>query len=359
MNMLRIKNLVLQPIFYTIVILIILLSLYYLSQDSIYLTILKVCIIALISLTIHELGHVAAGKLVNMKLHFMAVGFILILPRKKGFKIILNKVLPLSFGMASMYMKELNLPKKKFRKNLSVFYLGGVIANIIILFLSIILNFIFYNNYIVEGLTNYSIIVNIVIILATAIPISNYTDVGKVFNLYLSRNKEDLYLSYNIQNMYQNGEIQNLEVNILKQHLLQVKAPDAIYNLGMLLSSYYCKNHNYEECNRILKTSIERMEKLGEKNLIVILNFYRILFQLVSHGKLQEGDVVTLKKISIIYGNCFYLLSKGVISYMQNDFKKSSYLLSLANANRDELLDYHQENMLKNIIDTLKVEMIS
>lgn len=357
MNMLKLKSLLMQPIIQTLVIIAFLLLGYSLSQDGIYLIILALYVISFVSLSVHELGHVLAGKFVGMKLHFMSVWFILMLPSQKGFKLKFNKFLPLSFGMASMYIDELNPSEKRIRNSLSIFYLGGTIANILVLTLSTTLKMVFLNNSLFLELTNYFIIINIIIILATAIPIANYTDVSKVLNLYFSKNKDELFLTYKIQHMYHSKKPENICVKILEQYLHQVKSPESIYNLGMLLASCHCKNNNYEKCMPIIKEAIAKIEKLDDKNLIIILNFYQILFKLTSRQDLNKEDINLLSQISIIYGSTFYSLSQGVLCYIQSDYSKSNQWLSVAMANRDELLDRHQENIIKNIIDSIKVEM--
>ncbi|MDA1474981.1 hypothetical protein [Bacillus changyiensis] len=94
------------------------------------------------------------------------------------------------------------------------------------------------------------------------------------------------------------------------------------------------------------------------KYMLQPLNFsfdiYYCIMQLNCQSRLPAHDILQLKDIDFSFMKIYDLVSEGIMSYHAGEISKGKHLLTLAEKNLHQLLDMHQERILKNFIEGMK-----
>ncbi|NPC93159.1 M50 family metallopeptidase [Bacillus sp. WMMC1349] len=359
------KYMLLQPFNFSFVITGILLLLYFVIQDTIFLVLIMVLFLGFFSILLHELGHLIFGKVMGMKLNFMSAWFVLLTGHPN--KIKANHSLELSLGYTCMFYEDINLSKNSLKKALTLCYAGGPIISFICTAIAYsITSSIDFKIGMLDDAITYFGILNFAIAICTIVPLSSENDGGAIVNLYKSQN---FFENFKIQNLYLNKDLNKVfnehHIEFLnKIYHQKISVGGDLLVITLLLISYYHSKKQYEKAAELLKKSLSTQQK--NKNLnndlnFKILYFYYCIMQLNCQNRLTPHDILQLKDIDFSFMKIYDLVSEGIISYHSGESSKGKHLLTLAEKNLHQLLDVHQERILKNFIQgiTNKNQVVS
>ncbi|MDI2588792.1 M50 family metallopeptidase [Psychrobacillus sp. NEAU-3TGS] len=269
-----------------------------------------------IAITVHELGHVLAGKVSGFEFVFFISGPFQCLRTADGIRLMENKNWLYFGGVA--WMTPPRLEFKKLAKKEAVFVAGGPTVSILIGILSLAVYYL--SDFI---LFLYFAIMNIVIFFATAIPLKTSMKTDGYILLTLLKNNEDttklldeLILTKELLSSKQPTQWDVELVNSARQ-----KRP-SVENLqyAMLLYYYEVQQNGFHHAVKVLQSykSIP-ITKDNKFPMSFIISMYQIELFLERDGNTQ-AILKQQKNLSVIEPVSYYR-GQAMIAYLEKDFE--------------------------------------
>jgi hypothetical protein len=299
-----------------------------------------------------------ASFIVGSKLHFMSAGPFLILPGKqRGLKVSLNSDTNMMFGLQSSYIPLEYLSDKMLQKKMIPTYLGGPLINLVAIGIGYLLRLLPIENIWLWDTISYFIIINILLICATAIPFSSDTDGGNILQLIQKKNM----WTYRIYNYYLNPnyKLASQDTVVLEQQLIITPKLNECYIIGIMLINEYTSKLSYERSLYVIDLLGSKLTKEDGPIFENLINFYRALILWVSKSEIDEDTLMRLKNINNTYGLTFFHLAEAMLMYAKEDTQSKRYVQLINDSQKSihELMDHNQENILNNVIDSIQKEM--
>ncbi|NMH68007.1 hypothetical protein HF072_04365 [Bacillus sp. RO3] len=302
------------------------------------------------------------GKLVGMNFDFLAFSFIIVQFRYDKFRVTTNNNLFLSFGVTKMHFKNA-LTENKIKTKLFWYYAGGPVMN---LFCSIIAGLIlitYKGNLLLIDITVYIFIFNLLIFVITSIPFEE-TD---GFNIVKNINKQEKEIA--IENQIYSLHSKSVDQITLEDiHWLKIKFHNSnistqIFLITLILVNYYLNNGDRHQVKNIIDEGLSKLSMKDYMVFKVILLLYTTLLKFSNEHSLDNKDINRLRYINFWYGITMSTIAGVVIEYLDNKEKDPVYLkkflfdgLTNGLSKSFELLDIHQEEILKSLITSILKE---
>lgn len=354
--MLKFKQLSLHPLAFTTVYPLIAWLLFEWTKDSTLFVILICYVLGLVCITIHELGHMLAGYVAGMKLHFMSAGPLLLLPNKQGkIKVSMNSDLSMMLGMVSSYIPSTTLSDKELQQKMIPIYLGGPLANLLAIAAGFLIRLIPIGNVWLWDTTSYFIIINMALLFGTALPFGSYTDGANVSQL-IRRKNMSLYREYNLY-LNPDYKLNAQTTDDFEQRLSNIPQLSQCYNIGIMLIQYHTLHSNYEHSLRIIDQLISKLTKGDGLIMENLLYFYRGLLLWTSKQDIDQDTLMRLNNIDYAYGRTFCYLAKSMIDATKGKQAYNHQHLEAAKQSVHKIMDHRQEDIVSYCIQSVQNEM--
>ncbi|MFJ8063941.1 M50 family metallopeptidase [Psychrobacillus sp. NPDC096426] len=271
-----------------------------------------------LAITIHELGHVVAGKAGGFEFVFFISGPVQCLKTVDGISLKENKIWLFLGGVALMIPPRVGY--KKLAKKEALFVAGGPVASVLIGILSLALYYL--SGYI---LFMYFAIMNIAIFCATAIPLktSMKTD-GYVLLTLLKNNDETIKL---LDELVLSKELlsnkQPIQWDVELVNFARQKQP-SIENLqyAMLLYYYEVYQNGFHNAVKVMQPykSIP-ITKDNKFQMSFIINMHQI--ELLLDDNYHTQDIVKLQKNLSIIEPVSYYRGQAMVAYLEKDLNQA------------------------------------
>lgn len=353
----KFKQLASHPLTITIFYPFIVFLLFLWTKDNTLFVIFVCFILAITSITIHEIGHMLVALTVGSKLHFLSAGPILILPTPRGgLRFSVNADVNLMFGMMSSYIPTEHLSENLLKKKMIPTYLGGPMANVIAIGICFLIRLMPIENDLLWDTTSYFIIINIALFIATALPMGSYTDGAKIVELIREKNIS-VYRTYN-QYLNPSYKLSSQDVLALEKQLVEATQLTSCYNVGILLIQEYTYKQAYSQSLGVIDQLRSKLTKGDGPIMENLIYFYRGLLLWASKSEMDEDTLMRLKHINMAYGRSFCYLAKAMIQYSEgNQPDQQQELLHQSKRWLHQLMDHRQEEIVANAIHSIQKEM--
>lgn len=237
---------------------------------------LSYVVILFLSVIFHEIGHLFFG--LESKLSFDSFNILCfkIYKEKSKLKIKYDSIMPGTLGYCSMKFRE---DRNYKRKNIILYFLGGIIFNIILVITSIILYFSI-ENLIIKSICLFFLVINLYIAIGNCIPKKLISGVNSDMLHICLYNKNNNYIKslgrlQKIINQINRGK----KLNELDEELFYI--PDTFVDnteidLAMIYIEYLISKKEYIKANNTIKTIKKKANKLLSESQVNILKVIQI-----------------------------------------------------------------------------------
>lgn len=241
----------------------------------------------LITVTFHEFGHFAFGKIIGMKLKSLYAGPIKICVMNNKIILKKNSIFSLSNGLCQMFKY---IDKNEVSRSSSLYYLGGIFTNLLLFIPAILISRIEVDFYFRTVITTFGII-NFVIALATSLPFEG-NDGWMAF--LLLKNDKNIKNKVWLQNIYVSdidaSELTETEIDNLFEVFNNHKDISDIFTCGSLIALHFIKNNDYSLGKDYFIKIIHIMQKQNKTKSIEAKDYIEVIdFQLKLLTLLEEN----------------------------------------------------------------------